>query len=149
MSTKLELYRISEQIPNDPSNKTAISINYYFPSIYGYYYIISEDDIAWYDYNGRILVTTPLNDWGVDNSDYYFIYEDFKNIKSMFMDEGIPVIIGEAGILTKNSNTNSFTQFLYVLFSMSYEYYGIMACLWDNPESNEGNKFYYNRETYK
>ena len=138
ISTKLELYRISDQIPNDPSNKTAISNSYYFPSIYGHYYIISEDDIAWYDYNGRILVTTPLNDCGVDNSDYYFIYEDFKNIKSMFMDEGIPVIIGEAGILTKNSNTNSFTQFLYVLFSISYEYYGIMACLWDNPESNEG-----------
>ena len=65
------------------------------------------------------------------------------------MDKGFPVIIGEAGILTKNKNVNLFSQFLYVLFSMPSEYDSIMACLWDNPESNEGNKFYYYRETNK
>ena len=90
----------------------------------------------------------PLNDWGVQTEDYYFMYEDLKNIKSMFMDR-IPVIIGKAGILTKNSNANLFSRILYVLFSMFYEYDGIMACLWDNPETNEENKFYYNRETNK
>ena len=57
------------------------------------------------------------------------------------MDKGFPVIIGEAGILIKNSNANLFSQFLYVLFSMFSEYDGIMACLCDNPESNEGIKF--------
>ena len=90
-----------------------------------------------------------MNDWGVGNNDYYYIYEDFNNFKNKFMDKGIPVIIGEAGILTNNSNANLYSQFLYVLFSMSYEYDGIMACLWDNPESSEGNKFYYNKETNK
>ena len=159
LSTELEIYRVSDQFPNDPSNKTAISLSYYFPSTYGgeyiyddnddYYIILYEDDIVWYDYTGEMLVTTPLNDWGVESDDYYLIYEDLKNIKSMFMDKGIPVIIGEAGILTKNSNANLFSQFLYVLFSMSYEHDGIMACLWDNPETNEENKFYYNREKNK
>ena len=156
VSTELEIYYTSDKLPNDPSNKTAISIGYYFPSVYGGdyiydddggYYIITEDDIIWYDYNGNRLVTTPLNDWGVESYDYYFIYEDFSNYKRMFMDKGIPVIIGEAGIITKNSNANLFSQLLYTLFSMTYEYDGIMACLWDNPESNEENKFYYNRET--
>ena len=146
MSTELEFYYVSDQFPNDPANKTAISLRYYFPSLYGGehiyeddddYYIIYTDDIIWYDYNGNMLVTTPLNDWGSESDDYYFMYEDFKNYKNKFMDKGIPVIIGEAGILTNNSNANLFSEFLYVLFSTTYEYDGIMACLWDNPESNE------------
>ena len=32
---------------------------------------------------------------------------------------------------------------------MSSEYDDIMAFLWDNPENNDGNKFYYNREINK
>ena len=65
MSTELEIYRVSDQFPKDPSKKTA---RYYFPSTYGGehiyddnddYYIIYEDDIVWYDYIGEMLVTTP------------------------------------------------------------------------------------------
>jgi len=158
LSTELEIYRFSDQFPNDPSNKTAVSLRYYFPSLYGGdliyddegdYYIIYENDIVWYDYNGNEVVTTPLKNWGENSEDYYFMFEDFNNIKRRFMDKGFPIIIGEAGILTKNANPDLFSQFLYVLFSMSSEYDGIMACLWDNPESSEGNKFYYNRETDK
>ena len=158
ISTELEFYVSSDQFPKDPANKTAISLRYYFPSSYGgervyeenyTYYIIYEGDIIWYDYKGEMLVTAPFNEWGIDSYDYYFIYEDFQNYKSKFIDKGFPVIIGEAGILTKNSDANLFSQFLHVLFSMSYEYDGIMACLWDNPESNEGNKFYYDRENNK
>jgi len=158
ISIELEIYYTSEQIPNDPSNKTAISLRYYFPSVYGgkyiyddddEYFIITENDIVWYDYNGNNVVTTPIKDWGINSNDYYFMFEDFNNIKRRFMDKGIPVIIGEAGILTKNTNPNLFSQFLYALFSMSSEYDGIMACLWDNPENSKGNKFYYNRETNK
>ena len=158
MSIELEKYRVSEQIPNDPANKTAISISYYFPSLYGgeniyeddgEYYINNEDDIIWYDYKGKMLISTPLNDWGTESSDYYYMYEDFKNIKTMFMDKGIPLIIGEAGILTTKGNADLMMEFLYVLFSKSYEYDGIMACLWDSPESNEENKIYYNKENNK
>ena len=77
------------------------------------------------------------------------MYEDFKNLKTMFMDKGIPLIIGEAGILTTNGNADLMMEFLYVLFSKSNEYDGIMACLQDNQESNEENKIYYNKETNK
>ena len=94
-------------------------------------------------------MTTPLNDWGAESNDYFYMYDDFRSYKSMFMDKGIPVIIGEAGILSNKGNPNLFSEFLYVLFSMSYEYDGIMACLWDNPENNEGDRIYYNRETNK
>ena len=40
ISTELEFYLTFAQFPNDPSNKTAVSIRYYFPSTYGDYYII-------------------------------------------------------------------------------------------------------------
>ena len=128
MSTELEVFSVPEEFPNDPSNKTAISLRYYFPSLYGgeyiyggddYYDIIGEDDIVWYDYDGGMLVTTPLIDWGIEAYDYNNMYENFKYYKNFLMDKEIPVIIGEAGILTKNSNANLFSQFLYVLFSMS------------------------------
>jgi hypothetical protein len=94
-------------------------------------------------------VTTPFRDWGIDSYHYYFIYQDFQNLQNMFNNKGIPVIIGEAGILINKGNPNILSEFLYVLFSMSYEYDGIMACLWDNPENNEGDRIYYNRETNK
>ena len=63
-----------------------------------------------------MLVTTPFYDWGIESSDYYFIYEDFQNYKSMFMDKGIPVIIGELGILTYKSNPNLLSQFFYMFY---------------------------------
>lgn len=60
ISTELEMYQmISDQLPSDPPNKTAISLRYYFPSQYGDYYLINEDEIIWYDHTGRMLVTTP------------------------------------------------------------------------------------------
>ena len=159
LSTEIEIYYTSDQLPNDPSNKTAISLRYYFPSIYGgehiydddgnHYFIIDEDDIVWYDYSGEMLVTTPFRDWGIESYHYYFIYQDFQNLQNMFNNKGIPVIIGEAGILINKGNPNILSEFLYVLFSMSYEYDGIMACLWDNQENNEGDRIYYNRETNK
>ena len=128
LSTELEIYSVSDEVPNDPSNKTAISLRYYFPSLYGgeyiydngYFFIIREDDMVWYDSYGYQLVTTPLNVWGVEINDYYFIYEDFQNYKSKFMDKGIPVIIGEAAIISNKGSANLLSEFLYVLFSISY-----------------------------
>ena len=73
---------ISDQLPSDPPNKTAISLRYYFPSQYGDYYLINEDEIIWYDHTGRMLVTTPQYEWGEYSEDYYFIYEDLKNLNA-------------------------------------------------------------------
>ena len=68
----------------------------------------------------------------------------------MYIDKGFPIIIGEAGIITKyNKNTTLLREFLYVFFSLIYDSDGIMACLWDNPEKNGEIQNYYNRENNK
>ena len=43
---------------------------------------------------------------------------------------------------------NSLEQFLYTLFSLSFEYEGILPCLWDIPLTSSNNKnFYFNKES--
>jgi len=76
--------------------------------------------------------------------------EKFDNLKSFFINKGIPVIIGEVGILTTyKNNINSIRQFLFSFFSISYEIDGIMPCLWDSSLKYSENIYYYNRETDK
>jgi len=70
-------------------------------------------------------------------------------MKNNFTDKGIPVIIGEVGILNDYiKKNNSIEQFLYTLFSISSEYEGILPCLWDiKSESSINNNFYLNKES--
>ena len=70
-------------------------------------------------------------------------------MKKYLVDKGFPVIIGEVGILNDYiKKNNSIEQFLYTLFSMSYEYEGILPCLWDISLQSPNNKnFYLNKES--
>ena len=75
----------------------------------------------------------------------------FDYLKENFAQKGIPVIIGEVGVLNDYIiKNNSIEQFLYTLFSLSKEYEGILPCLWDIPmTSSIYNNFYFNKENYK
>ena len=146
MNTELEINNYYElEMPQDPSNKTAISIHYYFPSESAIY----EETISmsWYNKDGLLYETIPITKWGSDY-DYKEIMNKMEMLKSIFIDRGIPVIFGEVGILSKfNNNISSYREFLYTLFSLTKEINGIMACLWDNSEKISENNNYYNRET--
>ena len=135
------------KIPKDPYNKIAILIYYIFPS--GEY---SQNNILkpinLYDKEGNSNTFYPLMEWGLSRN-YKDIISNFNNLKTIFTDKGIPVIIGEIGILNdyiiKNNNIE---QFLYTFFSMSYENKGILPCLWDIPwTSSIHENFYYNKES--
>lgn len=80
------------KIPKDPSNKTAISINYYYPLQFT---IITEDN-PWLgiDYFGIKLDIFAISEWGKD-ADYKEIVGHFELMKKTYIDKGIPVIIGE------------------------------------------------------
>jgi len=146
MNTELEIDSYYElNMPKDPFNKTAVSIHYYFPSE------TSTNDeiipISWCYKDGFMYETIPIIKWGSDY-DYREIMNKMELLKSIFLDRGIPVIFGEIGILSKyNNNISSNREFLYTLFSLSKEFNGIMACLWDNSEKISENNNYYNRET--
>ena len=134
------------RIPKDPYNLIAISIYYYIPCEQIFPYNILEP-FNLYDYIGYDNQIYPLIEWG-SSRNYKDIVINFGFIKKLFTDEGIPVIIGEVGILNDYiSKNNSIEQFLYVFFSMSSEYEGILPCLWDIPFASSTNEnFYLNKE---
>ena len=146
MATEIELNDFYElKLPKDPLNKTAISIQFYFPSE-----SINEyemEPFIWNDKYGYIYETIPITKWGSDN-DYKEIVIKIEMLESLFIDKGIPVIFAEVGILSKyNNNIGSNREFLYTLFSLTKEINGFLACLWDNSEKISENNNYYNRET--
>ena len=91
------------KIPVDQSNKLAISIHYYSPSdfVFDYYY----EPYNLTNYEGIIITYGPKLIWG-NSLEYYTMYKDFELMKSYFVDKGIPVIISEVGVLTKEKKRN-------------------------------------------
>ena len=132
-------------MPKDPSNKTAISLHYYFPSeSYENFELIPN---IFCDKYGNEYTTNPIIKWGSDN-DYEELYNKLNILKNVFTDKGIPIIIGETGIITSHNNISYFREFIYAFFSLFSDFDGIMACLWDSTKYSE-NMYYYNREIGK
>jgi endoglucanase len=137
------------QVPKDPYNKLAISMEYYFP-LEEYNYLSNLEPINLYNKLGYYDSLSPLMEWGLYHN-YKNIINNFDFLKTNFIDKGFPVIFGEVGILNDYiKKNNSIEQFLYTLFSMSNEYKGILPCLWDIPfiTSNYDN-YYFNKESNK
>ena len=136
-------------IPNDPYNKLAISLYYYFPSEDVNQFNILEP-ISLYNSLGFPNRFVPCLEWG-SSKNYKEMVRYFDYLKENFAKKGIPVIIGEVGVLNDYIiKNNSIEQFLYTLFSLSKEYEGILPCLWDIPmTSSIYNNFYFNKEKYK
>ena len=135
------------KIPKDPFNKLALSIYYYFPcEEYNQFNVL--DSIILYDKRGYYDEIFHMMDWG-SSKNYKDIVINFSHMKKNFIDKGFPIIIGEVGILNDYIiKNNSIEQFLYTLFSMSFEFEGILPCLWDIPLVSSANKnFYFNKES--
>ena len=119
------------KIPIDPANKLAISINYYTPSRF------TKSSWSW----------NSDDTWG-EQDNYKELFQNFESLKNFYVSKGIPVVIGEVGVITeKNKELPSIREYLYSVFSLATEYEGIMACLWDTSNKNYGDMNYYNRLT--
>jgi len=124
---------ISDQfkIPNDPANNFAISLHYYIP------YSFTK---------GHCDESYSVTEWG-NEDDYYEIMMNFNIMKLTFVDNGIPIILSEIGVLTEDKKEEeSIREFLYVVFSLSWEFDGILPCLWDTSSKKYGDMNYYDRE---
>ncbi len=121
-------------LPTDPSNKYAISIHYFIPSPF----TTTGFDSLWMVYRDR---------WGND-TDYSELITNFEILKNIFINKNIPIILSEVGVKTEEKKRlESIREFLYVVFSMSVENDGFMACLWDSSNKKYGDMNFYNRET--
>ncbi len=98
-------------MPNDPANSCAVSVHYYTPSTF----CILTEDASW----GKAQTT-----WGSDE-DYELLKHYMNLIKETFVDKGIPVIIGEYGVATKNKEAEDVNRFISAVCD---EALGIGAC---------------------
>lgn len=103
-------------MPNDPENRCAVSVHYYTPATF----CILEADASW----GK-----AKTDWGSDE-DVELLTHYMDMLKEHFVDKGIPVIIGEYGVSTKNKEADVIRLFLS---SVAKEAYSRDMCpvLWD------------------
>jgi len=131
MSSNFELTTSPQfKIPIDPANRLAISIKYYIPTEF------ATNEAYWFNNKDY---------WGTSD-DYKILLDNFVTLKNIFISKGIPVVIGEVGVVTeKSKELKSIREYLCSVFSLSIEYKGIMACLWDTSNKDFGDMNYYNR----
>jgi len=131
------------KIPVDKSNKLAISIHYFIPYDFVFNYYFEPFNMT--NYEGTIYTYTPKLIWG-NPLEYHKLYEDFELMRRVFVNKGIPVIISEVGVLTEEKKKiESIREYLYMLFSLSSNYDGIMCCLWDTSNKIYGDMNFYDR----
>ena len=115
-------------IPTDPANNFSISLKYYIP------YRFTKEPA---DENSSV------KKWG-SNDDYDEIMMNFYIMKITFPDKGIPIILSEIGVLTEDKKEEeSLREFLYVVFALSWEFDGILPCLWDTSNKKTEDMNYY------
>jgi endoglucanase len=132
------------KIPIDPSNKLAVSIQYYNPTRFTKEHYF--DPYSWTDYDGIEYYFEPTLSWG-NSEEYFQLITDFETMKNTFVNKGIPVIINEIGVFTEQKKEiESIREYLYVIFSISLDFNGIMPCLWDTSNKKFGDMNFYDRE---
>lgn len=105
-------------IPNDPAGRCAISIHYYAPSTL----TILEEDASW----GKARTT-----WGTE-ADLKELENYVQMMKTHFIDNGIPVIIGEYGCLGKNKTDEVKIYYNYTVAKALYDAH-MVPVFWDTP----------------
>ncbi len=106
------------QMPQDPAGRCAVSVHYYTPSVFA----ILEEDADW----GKMRPT-----WGTED-DLKELYGLMDQMKTTFIDKGIPVIIGEYGCPIKNKEPESVLKFISSVCAAAYERQ-MCPVLWDTP----------------
>ena len=135
------------KIPIDSSNKLAVSIQYYNPTRFTKEHYF--DPYSWTDYDGIEYYFEPTLSWG-NSEEYLQIITDFETMRNTFVNKGIPIIINEIGVFTEDKKKiESIREYLYMIFSISSDFNGIMPCLWDTSNKKFGDMNFYDRENDK
>ena len=121
------------KVPDD--DMIAVSIHYYSPSTFA----VAKVTDTW-GYTDK---------WGTEE-EVQAIYDSFAKVKAYYADEGIPVIMGEYGVVTNHEGQkdhNSVVKYLHTVASTALATNGVTAFLWD--ASNAGDMQYFDRENLK
>lgn len=104
------------KMPDDPAGRCAVSVHYYTPSTFA----ILEEDADW----GK-----AQTEWGSE-SDIAELNKNMDLMKTTFVDNGIPVIIGEYGTSTSNKTPEMVRKYLSSVCEAAYAR-GMCPVLWD------------------
>ncbi len=121
-------------MPTDPLNRCAVSVHYYYPQGFA----LLNEDASWAKFRDT---------WGTEK-DYAELNAKMDQLKKRFVDNGVPVIMGECGMgseikLKKDGEATKFM--LAEIEAMRTR--GICPVLWDinYTESNKQENIIYNR----
>ena len=90
-----------------------------------------------------------MTKWGNKN-DYNEMITIFENLKETYIDKGIPIVITEIGVLTEQEKEiESIREYFFFEFSMSVAYKGLMTCLLNKSNRENGDMNYFDRINYK
>lgn len=115
------------QMPEDPADKCIVSVHYYTPSPF----CVAGAGVDW---------CTPQSTWGTD-ADYAEMDTNFKKMYTNFVSKGVPVFIGEYGVLTEAKNgkeSESIVRYLKAVSETAVKY-GMCPVLWDGSVGSDMN----------
>lgn len=104
------------EMPYDPENHCAVSVHYYTPADFA----ILEEDADW---------AKARSTWGTE-ADFAELNRNMNTMKTTFVDNNIPVIIGEYGCPKNNKDEDSVRLFLSSVCKTAYENH-LCPVLWD------------------
>lgn len=104
------------EMPEDSAGRCAVSVHYYTPASFA----ILEEDADW---------ASMRSTWGTDE-DFEELESNMTLLKTTFIDNNIPVIIGEYGCPKKNKDADSVRLFLSSVCKIAYENQ-LCPVLWD------------------
>ncbi len=104
------------EMPEDSADRCAVSVHYYTPAGFA----ILEEDADW----GKATST-----WGTEQ-DFAELERNMGKMKTTFIDNGVPVIVGEYGCPKKNKDADSVRLFLSSVCETAYDNQ-LCPILWD------------------
>jgi len=122
------------QMPNDPQSHQAVSVHYYDP--FGFTH--APLDNSWSDW-------APLRlDWGTAQ-DISQLNTEMDKLKTKFVNNGVPVIIGEYGVAEHGRSEGEIRKYTLAVAGAAYER-NMCPVLWDVQLADDETQYYYNRK---
>ncbi len=125
------------EIPTDTAtDKLAVSVHYYSPQGFA----LLNENASWASF---------ADTWGTAE-EYADLYAEMDKLKAAFLDQGVPVIMGECGMGSRITlkQDGEAREFMLAEIDAMLKY-GICPMLWDiyYTESDQTNDMVYNRDT--
>jgi len=119
------------EMPADPQNHQAVSVHYYDP--FGFTHLTQNESWA------QMRLT-----WGT-TADYDELNGYMNTLKTTFVENGIPIIVGEYGVAAPNRSESEIRKYTLAVAEAIYER-NMCPVLWDVQLNDGETQYYYNRK---